>query len=74
MKKLKISCSCVLKSTSYLGLAVSAVGLDLAFYRNWLDGDFMLISTFRSRFGTIVTSIDPVYVVTQCVIRASIFT
>ena len=30
MKYLKISCSYVLKSTSYLGLAVSAVGLDLS--------------------------------------------
>ena len=31
MKYLKISCSYVLKSTSYLGLAVSAIGLDLSF-------------------------------------------
>ena len=30
MKYLKISCSCVLKSTSYLSLAVSAFGLDLS--------------------------------------------
>ena len=30
MKYLKISCSYVLKSTSYLGLAVSAVGLELS--------------------------------------------
>ena len=30
MKYLKISCSYVLKSTSYLGLAVSAVCLDLS--------------------------------------------
>ena len=30
MKYLKISCSYILKSTSYLGLAVSAVGLDLS--------------------------------------------
>ena len=30
MKYLKISCSYVLKSTSYLGLAVSAVGLKLS--------------------------------------------
>ena len=30
MKYLKFSCSYVLKSTSYLGLAVSAVGLDLS--------------------------------------------
>ena len=30
MKYLKLSCSYVLKSTSYLGLAVSAVGLDLS--------------------------------------------
>ena len=29
---------------------------------------------YRSRFWTIVTSRDPVYVATQCVIRASIFT
>ena len=30
MKYLKISCSYVLKSTSYQGLAVGAVGLDLS--------------------------------------------
>ena len=30
IKYLKISCSYVLKSTCYLGLAVSAVGLDLS--------------------------------------------
>ena len=34
----------------------------------------MLISRSRSRFWTIVTSRDPVYVATQCVIRALIFT
>ena len=34
----------------------------------------MLIFRSRSRFWTIVTSKDPVYVATQCVIRASIFT
>ena len=32
MKYLKISCSYVLKSTSYQGLAISAVGLEYTMY------------------------------------------